>query len=254
MPAGIKKLLPPFRNFSDLRKEAVKVVVSLGSAEGYISEYFKSLAVINNGIEINTEITRVKDEVRSADLIKMTPEQISQKALEIYKNANADAYVFPGSTNTIFRGFWDETHEMPKQPDIATARSFFKMAFVLHALSENHGAPSLYSCDGINYPILALGGKISEPPPIQVGDIKHSDGFHSSILLEGTWLDRLVKQEIFGEVLKDKLIARNIHSTHPLIMRERPAKLRVLVNYLFRRGKSSITIRSPRIKRTFQWL
>ena len=153
-------------------------------------------------------------------LKKMSPRELSQLADTTVDNLSANGYILPGSTNTIPDFFCKKDAPMPSKLDVGSARSIFKMALSRKLSSEK--TPTLYSCDGINYLILVLGGELSPSSNY------HTGGSHPTFLTkQPNYLTHKIRETNPYKITNDIMIPSTM-STHPLTPTKLPQSAKVL--------------------------
>ena len=204
------KLIPPLRKFFVPQKPVTPVIaMGLGSADRGLPQEFRDVKAVSIRELMLHHLGGDKEAIA-----KMSPREIKKLADTVWKEAKATGIIFPGSTNTIAEIFQDENAEIPTALDVPTANSIFKMDLTVKALSEE--TPSLYSCDGFNYPTTALKGKVTKS--LEGGLVEH-DGMssHNIKVKKGSWLGKETAKITKRRDGSGNPIIFNTPSTHPLV-------------------------------------
>lgn len=207
------------RGFSVVLKPVI--AVGLGSVDNGFMGQFNGADTVSIRQLMNK---RLKDNNRP--ITDLSPREITKLAEEVFIETKANALICSGSTNTIAKFFQSEAADFPKKLDTPTANSIFKMGIAYYALLK--GIPTIYSCDATNYPIVALGGKIS---PVQ-HDIVHNTPFttHNLIIKRGTWLAREAAKTTSLRDKDGNVIIKDVSSTHPLYPTKLPDNTDILAS------------------------
>lgn len=215
------KLIPPLRKFFVPQKPVTPVIaMGLGSADRGLPQEFRDVKAVSIRELILHHLGGDKEAIA-----KMSPREIKKLADTVWKEAKATGIIFPGSTNTIAEIFQDENAEIPTALDVPTANSIFKMDLTVKALSEE--TPSLYSCDGFNYPTTALKGKVTKS--LEGGLVEH-DGMssHNIKVKKGSWLGKETAKITKRRDGSGNPIIFNTPSTHPLVPTKIPDEAEIL--------------------------
>ncbi len=231
MPPFSKILSPLQKLFTPKKVEFVKPLISIGlgsagRADSGLIKEFRDVETIHTD-KILLECL----DGDSAAITKMSPWEISQLSSEVWSKAGATGALFPGSTSTIADFFQRPNAEIPKKLDFYSSRSIFKMAQTLTALSK--GTPSLFSCDGFHYPLLALGGEVSD---VLKGGLVEHDGIstHDLIITSSGWFKPKNWLEKEAAKISNKrdgngnIVISDVASTHPLIPTKIPSGVKIL--------------------------
>ena len=220
MPSFNKILLPLKAFFVPKKMVTPRIAIGLGSADRELPKEFQDVEVV----KIRELMLKHLDGDQEK-ITKMSPREITALAKNVLDDAKATGVVFSGSTNTMADFFQNKNAEMPKRLDIPAANSIFKMAQSVKALSEE--TPSMYSCDGVNYPTVALGGAVA---PVVASDFVKHDGTskHDIIVKKGSRLAKEAAKISNYRDDKGNVIIRNTPSTHPLFITRVPVGAEVL--------------------------